>query len=162
MPTINRRYIVMKILLKEEMANAAGTKMDPSPWIELSQDRINTFADCTEDHQFIHVNEEKAAQTAFGGTIAHGFLTLSMLAKLTENNLIIPENMQMAMNYGFDKVRFLAPVRAGKRVRMHNEILSVVQKDDNRFLVKMGISIEIEGEETPALVAEWLNLFFAS
>lgn len=151
----------MKILPKEEMANAAGTKMDPSPWIELSQDRINTFADCTEDHQFIHVNEEKAAQTPFGGTIAHGFLTLSMLAKLTENNLIIPENMQMAMNYGFDKVRFLAPVRAGKRVRMHNEILSVVQKDDNRFLVKMGISIEIEGEETPALVAEWLNLFFA-
>lgn len=151
----------MKMLPKEEMANAAGTKMDPSPWIELSQDRINTFADCTEDHQFIHVNEEKAAQTPFGGTIAHGFLTLSMLAKLTENNLIIPENMQMAMNYGFDKVRFLAPVRAGKRVRMHNEILSVVQKDDNRFLVKMGISIEIEGEETPALVAEWLNLFFA-
>ncbi|MFT4825113.1 MAG: acyl dehydratase [Halioglobus sp.] len=151
----------MKVLPKEEMVNAAGTKLDPSPWIELSQDRINTFADCTEDHQFIHVDEEKAAQTPFGGTIAHGFLTLSMLAKLAENSLVIPENMQMAMNYGFDKVRFLAPVRAGKRVRMHNEILSVVQKDENRFLVKMGISVEIEGEETPALVAEWLNLFFA-
>jgi len=152
----------MKIYPKDEMANAAGTRLEPSQWIELSQDRVNTFADCTEDHQFIHIDEEKAAQTPFGGTIAHGFLTLSMLAKLAEDSLVVPENMVMGMNYGFDKVRFLAPVRAGKRVRMHNEIISVDRKDENRFLVKMGVSVEIEGEDTPALVAEWLNMFVAA
>ena len=152
----------MKIYPKDEMVNAAGTRLEPSQWIELSQDRVNTFADCTEDHQFIHIDEEKAAQTPFGGTIAHGFLTLSMLAKLAEDSLVVPENMVMGMNYGFDKVRFLAPVRAGKRVRMHNEIISVDRKDENRFLVKMGVSVEIEGEETPALVAEWLNMFVAA
>ena len=151
----------MKIYPKDEMVNAVGTKLEPSEWIELSQDRINTFADCTEDHQFIHIDEEKAAQTPFGGTIAHGFLTLSMLARLAEDSLIVPENMVMGMNYGFDKVRFLAPVRAGKRIRMHSEVISVDRKDDNRFLVKMGVSIEIEGEETPALVAEWLNMVVA-
>jgi acyl dehydratase len=152
----------MKIYPKDEMVNAAGTRLEPSQWIELSQDRVNAFADCTEDHQFIHIDEEKAAQTPFGGTIAHGFLTLSMLAKLAEDSLVVPENMVMGMNYGFDKVRFLAPVRAGKRVRMHNEIISVDRKDENRFLVKMGVSVEIEGEETPALVAEWLNMFVAA
>jgi len=152
----------MKTYPKDEMVNAAGTKLEPSEWIELSQDRINTFADCTEDHQFIHVDEEKAAQTPFGGTIAHGFLTLSMLARMAGENLVVPENMVMGMNYGFDKVRFLAPVGAGKRVRMHSDVISVDRKDENRFLVKMGVSVEIEGEETPALVAEWLNMVVAA
>ncbi|MGB1068920.1 MAG: MaoC family dehydratase, partial [Henriciella sp.] len=116
-------------------------------------------ADCTEDHQFIHINEEMAAQTPFGGTIAHGFLTLSMLAKLSADSLIVPEGMIMGMNYGFDKVRFLTPVRAGKRIRLHNEILDIEEKPGNRYLVKMGLSVEIEGEDKPALVAEWLNMF---
>ncbi|MDC0010329.1 MaoC family dehydratase [Porticoccaceae bacterium] len=152
--------MVGKVVSKEELVNAAGTKLEPSPWIELSQDRINTFAECTEDHQFIHVDEEKAKHTPFGGTIAHGFLTLSMLAKMGEDCILAPENTVMGMNYGFDKVRFLAPVRAGKRVRMHSEVLHVDRKDENRFLIKMAVTIEIEGEETPALVAEWLNMFF--
>ena len=129
-----------------------------SEWIEIGQDRINTFADCTEDHQFIHIDEEKAAQTPFGGTIAHGMLTLSVSAKFAEEIMIAPENMVMGINYGFDKVRFLAPVRAGKRVRAVDEVMSVENKDDNRFLVKLAVSVEIEGEETPALVAEWLNM----
>ena len=148
----------MKLIPKEDMVNAVGTKLDPSDWVVLDQERINTFADCTEDHQFIHIDEEKAAQTPFGGTIAHGFLTLSMMAKFSEESMIAPEGMVMGMNYGCDRLRFLAPVRAGKRVRMHSEVLNVDRKDDNRFLVKIGVSMEIEGEDTPALVAEWLHM----
>jgi len=144
---------------KEDLVNHIGTKFDPSDWITLDQARINSFADCTEDHQFIHIDEEKAAQTPFGGTIAHGFLTLSMLARMTEGNGVVPEGVVMGVNYGFDKVRFLSPVRAGKRVRAHFEILDIQPKDGNRFLIKQGVSVEIEGEENPALVAEWLNMF---
>ncbi len=151
----------VKIVPKEEMVNAVGTTFEPSEWIVIDQDRINTFADCTEDHQFIHVDEEAAKNTPFGGTIAHGFLTLSLLSKMIEGNGVVPENIVMGLNYGFDKVRFLAPVRAGKRVRCHSEIASVDRKDDNRFLVNQKISVEIEGEDTPALVAEWLSMVIA-
>ncbi len=153
--------MAIQVVPKDEMVNAIGTKYEPGEWIEVTQDRINAFADCTEDHQFIHVDLEKAAQTPFGGTIAHGFLTLSLLSKLIEGNGVVPENTVMGLNYGFDKVRFLAPVRAGKRVRAHVEVLNVERKDDNRFLIKNGISIEIEGEEKPALVAEWLSMVIA-
>ena len=151
--------MAITMVAKEDLVNHIGTKFDPSDWITLDQERINSFADCTEDHQFIHIDEEKAAQTPFGGTIAHGFLTLSMLARMTEGNGVVPEGVVMGVNYGFDKVRFLSPVRAGKRVRAHFEILDIQPKDGNRFLVKQGVSIEIEGEENPALVAEWLNMF---
>lgn len=150
--------MAVKIVPKEEMVNAAGTTFEPGEWIQINQDRINAFADCTEDHQFIHIDEEKAAQTPFGGTIAHGFLTLSMLVKMVEGNGVFPENLVMGINYGFDKVRFLAPVRAGKRVRAHVTITEVDRKDDNRFLVKQSVSVEIEGEDTPALVADWLSM----
>lgn len=151
--------MAITMVAKEDLVNHIGTRFDPSDWITLDQERINSFADCTEDHQFIHIDEEKAAQTPFGGTIAHGFLTLSMLARMTEGNGVVPEGVVMGVNYGFDKVRFLSPVRAGKRVRAHFEILDIQPKDGNRFLVKQGVSIEIEGEENPALVAEWLNMF---
>ena len=150
----------MKTVPKNEMTNAVGMKLGPSDWIELSQQRINAFADCTEDHQFIHVDEAKAKETPFGGTIAHGFLTLSLLASLIEKIGVTPENTVMGMNYGFDKIRFLAPVKSGKRVRMVGEVLNVNQKDENRFLTTFGVSIEIEGEDTPALVAEFLLMSF--
>ena len=101
----------MKVVPKEQLLDAIGTRFEPGEWIELTQDRINTFADCTEDHQFIHIDEEAAKNTPFGGTIAHGFLTLSMLTKMVEGNGVIPENVVMGLNYGFDKVRFLAPAR---------------------------------------------------
>jgi acyl dehydratase len=153
--------MALKIVPKDEMVNAAGTRFEPGDWVEISQDRINAFADCTEDHQFIHVDQEKAAQTPFGGTIAHGFLTLSMLVKMVENNGVYPENLVMGINYGFDKIRFLTPVRAGKRVRAHVTITEVDRKDDNRFLVKQSVSVEIEGEENPALVADWLSMVIA-
>ena len=150
----------MKTLPKNEMMNAVGMKLEPSDWIELSQQRINEFADCTEDHQFIHVDEAKAKNTPFGGTIAHGFLTLSLLAGLIEKIGVTPENTVMGMNYGFDKVRFLAPVKSGKRVRMVGEVKNVDQKDENRFLTTFGVSVEIEGEDTPALAAEFLLMSF--
>ena len=150
--------MAMTVVSKEELVKLAGTRFEPGEWITIDQDRINTFADCTEDHQFIHIDEEKAAQTPFGGTIAHGFLTLSMLVKMMEGIGVTPDNVVMGINYGFDKIRFLAPVRAGKRVRACAELVSVEQKDENRFLIKQGITVEIEGEETPALVAEWLSM----
>lgn len=141
---------------KDQMADQLGSKLGPTPWVSLDQDRINGFADITEDHQFIHIDEELAAQSPFGGTIAHGFLSLSMLSKLFENDTILPEGVVMGINYGFDKVRFLAPVRAGKRIRGHGEVIKVERKDDNHFLTTVKISVEIDGEETPALIAEWL------
>jgi acyl dehydratase len=150
----------MKTVPKNDMMSTVGMKLEPSEWIELSQQRINEFADCTEDHQFIHVDEVKAKETPFGGTIAHGFLTLSLLAGLIEKIGITPENTVMGMNYGFDKVRFLAPVKSGKRVRMVGEVLKVDQKDENRFLTTFSVSIEIEGEDTPALIAEFLLMSF--
>ena len=148
----------VKVVPKEEMLNAIGTKFEPGQWIEVDQERINTFADCTEDHQFIHVDIEAARNTPFGGTIAHGFLTLSLLSKVGEGQGIVPENIVMGRNDGFDKVRFLTPVSAGKRVRAHAELSDVTAKDGGRFLVTQTISVEIEGEEKPALIAEWLTM----
>ena len=115
----------------------------------------------TDDHQFIHLDEEKAAQTPFGGTIAHGFLTLSCLVPMCQDSGLMPENIVMGINYGFNKVRFLTPVRAGKRVRAHVEVTDVDAKDDNRFLITQAVTVEIEGEDNPALVAEWLSMVVA-
>ena len=142
----------------EEMEAQAGTKLPPGEWFEIDQERINTFADCTEDHQFIHIDEAAAAQTSFGGTIAHGFLTLSLMTKLCSENGVYPEGIVMGVNYGLDKVRFLNPVRAGKRVRAYTEIMSVDRKDAKRFLVKQAVTVVIEGEDTPAVYAEWLGM----
>jgi len=150
--------MAVNIVTKDQLVNAAGTSFEPGEWILVSQDRIDAFADCTEDHQFIHIDPKKAARTPFGGTIAHGFLTLSLLSRMLEGNGIAPENVAMGINYGFDKVRFLAPVRAGKRVRANVTVTDVERKDDNRFLIKQSISVEIEGERTPALVADWLTM----
>jgi len=144
----------------DDMASMAGTKLPSSDWMTVEQDRINTFADCTEDHQFIHIDEAAAAKSPFGGTIAHGFLTLSLLTKLSSENSIGVKGIVMGVNYGIDKLRFLAPFRAGKRIRAHTEVLSVDRKDANRFLVKTAVTVEIEGEETPALYAEWLGMQF--
>ena len=151
-----------KVVAVSEMVNQIGHKFEPGNWMTLDQDRINSFADCTEDHQFIHVDEEAAAQTPFGGTIAHGLLTLSSLVKLCEDSSLYPENIVMGINYGFNKIRFLAPVRAGKRVRAHVEIQNVEPKDEKRYVVTLAITVEIEDEEKPALVAEWMNMMVAA
>jgi acyl dehydratase len=153
--------MAIKVVPASEMVKHKGLKFDPGPWITLDQERINQFADVTDDHQFIHLDQEKAAQTPFGGTIAHGFLTLSCLVPMCKDSGLMPENVVMGINYGFDKVRFLAPVRAGKRVRAHTQILDVEEKDGGRYLIKQAVTVEIEGEETPALVAEWLSMVVA-
>ena len=143
----------------EEMENQAGTKLPPGGWFEIDQERINTFADCTEDHQFIHIDEAAAAQTPFGGTIAHGFLTLSLLTKLCAENGVYPEGIVMGVNYGLDKVRFINPVNVGAKVRTHSKCVSVDDKGDGRYLMKTEVIMEIEGVEKPAYIAETLSMF---
>jgi len=136
-----------------------GKELEPSPWLEITQERVNQFADATNDHQFIHVDLEKAKQTPFGGTIAHGFLSLSLLSYLNAQNAIVPEGLVMGINYGSDKVRYLAPVNVGKRIRSRQKVLEVTEKKAGQWLIKTHVTVEIDGEETPALVAEILSLY---
>ena len=140
-----------------------GKPMGQSEWFQIDQDRINAFADATLDHQFIHVDPDKAQHTPFGGTIAHGFLTLSLLPyfQLNMDEIVVPKNMQMGMNYGFDKIRFLAPVKTGSRVRAVATLKDVVEKKPGQFLFSAEYSVEIEGESKPALICDWLVMYFA-
>ena len=138
-----------------------GQEVGVSRWIEVSQARIDAFADCTEDHQFIHVDPEAAKATPFGGTIAHGFLTLSLipvLSSMTEGARVT--NVKMGVNYGGNKTRFISPVRAGKRVRAHVKLLALEEKRPGQWQQVNEYTIEIEGEEKPALIAEWIMQFF--
>jgi len=142
-----------------DLANMAGTELGPSDWLQIDQERIDQFAVATNDHQFIHVDAEKAAQTPFGSTIAHGFLTLSLLSYLLAQNSVAPEGMVMALNYGSDKVRYLTPVKVGQRIRAKQTIQEIAEKRPGQWLAKIAVSIEIEGESTPALIAEILTMF---
>ncbi|MCR9257118.1 MAG: MaoC family dehydratase [Alphaproteobacteria bacterium] len=129
-----------------------------SDWLVLDQDRIDRFAEVTGDHQFIHTDPERArAETPFGGTIAHGFLTLSCLAGLTDCLPPVP-GKRMGINYGFDKLRFLTPVREGERVRAHFTVAEVSERKPGEALVHYDVSVEIEGADKPALAARWLSL----
>ena len=135
-----------------------GEEVGVSHWIELAQQRIDAFAEATEDRQFIHTDAEAAAQTQFGGTIAHGFLTLSLLSRMAADAMLLPDGMTMAVNYGFDRVRFLAPVRSGKRVRGRFTLDSIEEKAPGQILARHSVTVEIEDEEKPALTAQWLTL----
>jgi acyl dehydratase len=150
---------MQKIIKPTDMPSLAGQEYEPSSWLEITQERVNQFADATNDHQFIHVDAEKAAATPFGGPIAHGFLTLSLLSFFTAENARLPEGLLMAVNYGLDKVRFIQAVPVGSRVRARQTVLNVVEKNPGQFLVKSRIIIEIEHAEKPALIAESLGLF---
>ena len=134
-----------------------GKDMGESDWLVVDQDRINQFADATLDHQFIHVDSEKATPL-FGSTIAHGFLSLSLMAGMPAPQ-VAPENMTMAFNYGLDRVRFLTPVNVGSKVRTKAKLLSVDDKGDGRYLVKNEVTMEIEGQEKPAYIAESLTMY---
>jgi acyl dehydratase len=138
-----------------------GEDLGASSWIEVGQERINVFADATEDHQFIHVDEALAAQTPFGGTIAHGFLTLSLLSRMAADVMLVPETTKMGVNYGFERVRFLSPVRAGRRVRGHFRLVSFEEKRPGQYQFTHEVTVEIEGEEKPALSALWIGQVFA-
>jgi acyl dehydratase len=144
----------------QDFAGKIGETIGTSDWILIDQDRINRFADTTGDHQFIHVNPQMAKMTPFGGTIAHGFLTLSMLSALAENATPKLEVM-MSINYGFDKVRFLTPVKSGQRIRGHFRLLELGEKRPGQWQQKVEATMEIEGGEKPALIAEWLAQHFA-
>lgn len=147
-----------KTIKVSELPSLVGKELEPSSWIEITQERVNQFAEATNDFQFIHVDPEKAAQTPFGGPIAHGFLSLSLLSYLNAQTAIYPENLVMGINYGSDKVRYLMPVRVGKRVRSKQTILEVTEKSPGQWLLKTAVTVEIEGEKTPALVAEILSM----
>jgi acyl dehydratase len=141
-----------------ELRSLVGQEQDPSSWLEIDQARINQFADATNDHQFIHVDAEKAAQTPFRGTIAHGFLTLSLIWYLLAEKARPVENIVMGINYGLDKVRFLQAVRVGNRIRARQVLLEVTEKKPGQWLTKTAVTIEIENQEKPALIAESLAL----
>ncbi len=138
-----------------------GAVVGQSRWFKLDQDRIDRFADVTEDDQFIHTQPARAAETRFGGTIAHGYLTLSMLSAMVFDCLPAVDGEAMGMNYGFEKIRFLAPVHSGRRVRGRFTLQSLAPKAGG-WLFLWSIEVEIEGEAKPALIADWLTLSVAN
>ena len=150
----------MPVATLEDIRSKIGTVVGVSGWIEVGQDRISVFADATDDHQFIHVDPQAAAAAGFGGTIAHGFLSLSLLSRMAADVMLIPDTTRMAVNYGLDRVRFLAPVKAGKRVRGHFTLDSAEEKAPGQLLLKHQVTVEIEDEDKPALTAQWLGLIF--
>ncbi len=143
----------------QDLQARVGESIGTSEWYLMDQQRIDRFADTTEDDQFIHVDPEAAKATPFGGTIAHGFLTLSMLAAFM-SELDKPQ-VQMSVNYGFNKVRFLSPVKSGKRIRGHFKLLELVEKRPGQWQQTVEVTVEIEGEDRPALLAEWIFQHFA-
>jgi len=141
----------------EEYLALVGSSVGSSDWLLVDQDRINEFAKVTEDRQFIHLDAERArTESPFGGAIAHGFLTLSLLSHLGSQVFPIIKDKALTINYGLNKVRFLNPVKSGGRVRLHAKLISAVEKQPGRFMCELHSTVEIEGEETPALVAEQL------
>ena len=150
----------MPVTTLDEILSRIGEEIGVSRWLTMDQQRINEFADSTEDRQFIHTDPEAAAQTPFGTTIAHGFLSLSMLSRMAAEAMLVPDTIKMALNYGLDRVRFIAPVRSGKRIRGRFRLDSVVEKAPGQLLLRHTVTVEIEGEEKPALTAEWLGLLF--
>jgi acyl dehydratase len=150
----------MPLATLDDIRARVGSEVGTSSWLLVDQDRINAFAEATEDRQFIHMDPVSAAQTPFGGTIAHGFLSLSLLSRMAAEAMLVPESLTMAVNYGFDRVRFLAPVKSGKRVRGRFVLDSVEEKAPGQWLMRHDVTVEIEGEEKPALTAVWLGLMF--
>ena len=145
----------------QELAEKTGEVIGSSEWVEMGQERINKFADATGDHQFIHIDEAAAKMTPFGGTIAHGYLTLSMIPYMTANSDVPRiDDIKMAINYGGNKTRFLAPVRSGKRIRGHWKLLEMIEKRPGQWQQTVEITMEIEGEDKPALICEWMTLYF--
>ncbi|MGE8467265.1 MaoC family dehydratase [Pseudomonas putida] len=143
-----------------ELSQYVGKELGRSAWLTIDQQRINLFAEATGDFQFIHVDPEKAAKTPFGGTIAHGFLTLSLIPTLMNDILILPQGLKMVVNYGLDSVRFIQPVKVNSQVRLKVDLAEVLEKKPGQWLLKAIATLEIEGEEKPAYIAESLSLCF--
>ena len=143
----------------EGFKNSAGTELGPSDWLLIDQERINRFADATDDYQFIHVDPEKAAKTTFGSTIAHGFLSLSVMPHLLAQIMPIPDGLVMGINYGTDKVRFSQPVHVDSRVRARARIEKVNARSGGQYMVKTRVTLEIENRRRPAVVADILSMY---
>ena len=142
-----------------QLQDYVGKEVGLTDWIEVDQERINQFADATGDHQYIHLDAERAAQTPFGTTIAHGFLTLSLLSMLSGmGGGLKLENTVMGINYGLDKVSFLNPVKSGAKIRARFVLASAEEKKPGNYLLKHNVTVEIDGEDKPALIAEWLGM----
>jgi len=149
--------VVKKFSGLDEFVAAQGSQLGPTDWLEVTQERVNLFADATDDHQWIHVDPERAANGPFGGTIAHGLMTLSLLPHFT-HQLYTVDNIAMAVNYGYNNVRFITPVRVGSRIRARAEIAKVDQLD-GAVQATVPVTVEIEGSDKPAAVAESIVRF---
>ena len=151
----------MGVVTQDKLRALVGTTVGVSDWLTVDQAMIDKFADATGDHQFIHVDVEKAKLTPFGGTIAHGFLSLSIMPVLTAmTDMPRLDGIKMGVNYCGNKTRFLAPVRSGKRVRGHFKLLEIEEKRPGQWQQTVEYTLEIEGEDKPALIAEWISQFF--
>ncbi len=144
----------------DEFRAMIGKEIGVSRWFEIDQSRIDAFADNTEDHQFIHVNPELAAKSPFGGTVAHGFLSMSMLAAMSFDAQPVVQGKAMGVNYGFDRVRMVSPVRSGSRIRGRFVLTSITDRGPKEFMTKTETTIEIEGSDKPALIADWLGITY--
>lgn len=150
---------MLEILPLEEIKAKVGQNLGTTDWFEIDQERVNNFAEVTEDRQWIHVDVEQAKKGPFGGPIAHGFLVLSLIPMFSSNIGVIPQGAIMAVNYGMNKLRFVNPVKVGKKVRDTMTLTSVDEKAGGRVLITTTHAIEIEGEDKPAAVAEMLAMF---
>jgi acyl dehydratase len=152
--------MAVQVLPVEKIKERIGSELGVTDWFQMDQERIDRFADCTNDHQWIHVDREKAAKGPFGQTIAHGYLTISLLPHFSAGISVVPEGTMMAINYGMNKLRLVNPVKSNARIRDRIVLTDVVEKEGGRILVTTTHTIEIEGEEKPAVVAEVLSMFF--
>ena len=147
----------MKTIKFENLQNLIGEEIGISNWTQVSQKQINSFADCTDDHQFIHVDEKRAKnESPFDGTIAHGFLSLSLLTKFANEVVFENEENKIVINYGFNKIRFILPVKEGKKIRARFHLSDIIKRKPGQTLITYKVTIEIKNEEKPALIAEWL------
>ena len=152
--------MAVEVLPLEKIKEQVGQEIGVTDWLKIEQDRINAFADCTGDHQWIHVDEDAAASGPFGKTIAHGYLTLSLLPYFSADHARVPEGTMMAINYGMNKLRFVNPVKVGSNLRDRIALTGVEEKPGNRVLMTTTHTLEIEGEDKPAAIAETLTMFF--
>jgi acyl dehydratase len=151
----------MPLASLDEIKSKVGTEIGVSDWILVDQDRIDRFADVTEDRQFIHIDPERAAaETPFGGTVAHGFLSLSLLSRMGEDAFLQPPDVKMGVNYGFERVRFMSPVKAGKRVRGRFKLVSAEERRPGQWRFVHDVTVEIEDEIKPALTVSWIGIIF--
>lgn len=148
----------MPFVSLDELRAAVGRETGVSSWVLIDQARIDAFAEATDDRQFIHVDLAMAAQTPLGGTVAHGFLTLSLISRMGAEAMLLPDRFKMIVNYGVERARFLSPVRSGAKVRGRFRLDSVEEKAPGQILLRYNVTVEIEGGEKAAMTADWLAL----